>query len=308
MRDDLVSVDETSTDELGRERRATDLEVAIELPTQPRELIPDIAPYQTAVPVDRWQRRGKHDLRDAQPLALEFESCLGDRRIGVGCRPVRRHRLVQPTAVERRGQPACSGGEPGVHLLGVHGRAPIETVICGLDEAVDGRVQHVDEPAHRPSFVRRWATAAALDRAARVRYRAPYPRMYRRYMRARRCWAEETMEIGREIFLSSLDTADWRFDPEVGGDMHVVVAAETVYVRLERFSATPAPIEWKLPERETVLILEGAARIEIEGGPTLDLRVGNLASIPKGAVTTWHLTTPFKELWFFGRHYTDATE
>lgn len=111
------------------------------------------------------------------------------------------------------------------------------------------------------------------------------------------------MEIGREIFLSSLDTAEWRFDPEVGGDMHVVVEDETAYVGLERFSATPSPIEWTLPERETVLILEGAARIEVEGGPTLELRVGDVASIPKGAVTTWHLSTPFKELWFFGRPY-----
>jgi uncharacterized cupin superfamily protein len=111
------------------------------------------------------------------------------------------------------------------------------------------------------------------------------------------------MDIGRGIFLSSLEAAEWRFDPEVGGDMHVVVEDETAYVGLERFGAAPSPIEWTLPERETVLILEGAARIDVEGGPTLELRVGDLASIPKGAVTTWHLSTPFKELWFFGRPY-----
>jgi uncharacterized cupin superfamily protein len=56
-------------------------------------------------------------------------------------------------------------------------------------------------------------------------------------------------------------------------------------------------------QRETLLVLEGAARIEIDGGPTIILQVGDLASLPKGAVTTWHLTLPFKELWFFGRPY-----
>jgi uncharacterized cupin superfamily protein len=44
-------------------------------------------------------------------------------------------------------------------------------------------------------------------------------------------------------------------------------------------------------------VLEGAARIEIEDGPTLDLRPGDMAALPKGAVTGWHLTLPFKEMW-----------
>ena len=44
-------------------------------------------------------------------------------------------------------------------------------------------------------------------------------------------------------------------------------------------------------------MLEGAVRIEIEGGPTLELKPGDMASLPKGAVTRWHLTLPFKEMW-----------
>jgi uncharacterized cupin superfamily protein len=65
---------------------------------------------------------------------------------------------------------------------------------------------------------------------------------------------------------------------------------------------------WTLPERETILVLEGTARIEIAGGPTLELLVGDMASLPKGATTTWHLTVPYKELWFFGRPYEMAPE
>ena len=83
----------------------------------------------------------------------------------------------------------------------------------------------------------------------------------------------------------------------------VLVEDETAYVGMSRFRDVADLERWTLPERETVLIIEGAARIEIEGGPTLELNVGDMASMPKGAVTTWHLTVPFKEIWFFGRPY-----
>jgi hypothetical protein len=33
-----------------------------------------------------------------------------------------------------------------------------------------------------------------------------------------------------------------------------------------------------------------------------------LSSLPKGAVTRWYLTLPFKEIWFFGRPYEMAVE
>ncbi|HEX4186569.1 MAG TPA: cupin domain-containing protein [Solirubrobacteraceae bacterium] len=48
-------------------------------------------------------------------------------------------------------------------------------------------------------------------------------------------------------------------------------------------------------------MLEGEARIEIAGGATLELRAGDIASLPAGAQTTWHLTTPFKEFWTIQR-------
>ena len=52
-----------------------------------------------------------------------------------------------------------------------------------------------------------------------------------------------------------------------------------------------------LPQTQILLVLEGGARIDIEGGPTLHLGAGDMASLPKGAVTRWHLTLPFKEMW-----------
>ena len=56
------------------------------------------------------------------------------------------------------------------------------------------------------------------------------------------------------------------------------------------------------------MVLEGSARIEIEGGPTLELSVGDMASLPKGAVTRWHMTLPYREIWFFGRPYEETPE
>ena len=47
------------------------------------------------------------------------------------------------------------------------------------------------------------------------------------------------------------------------------------------------------------MVLEGSVRIEIQDGPTLDLSQGDMASMPKGAVTSWHPSPDFKEVWFY---------
>ena len=38
-------------------------------------------------------------------------------------------------------------------------------------------------------------------------------------------------------------------------------------------------------------------RIEFSDGPDVVLSGGDLISIPAGLPTTWHVTTPFKEMW-----------
>src|ERR1700734_4107838 len=92
------------------------------------------------------------------------------------------------------------------------------------------------------------------------------------------------MEPYPGVFVSSLSATAWEPDPEVGGEMHVLRGARR---------ACPAT----LPGRETLLVVEGAARIEIDDGPVLELMVGDIASLPAGARTTWYLTTPFREFW-----------
>ena len=60
------------------------------------------------------------------------------------------------------------------------------------------------------------------------------------------------------------------------------------------------PIPWTPEQRETVHILEGSVRIEVTGRPPLELGPGDIASFPAGLEMTWHVSAPFKEIWFFG--------
>jgi len=53
----------------------------------------------------------------------------------------------------------------------------------------------------------------------------------------------------------------------------------------------------RLPTRETVVVLQGTVRIEIEDGPTLELTSGDLASLPKGANTSWYPSRDFITVW-----------
>jgi uncharacterized cupin superfamily protein len=111
------------------------------------------------------------------------------------------------------------------------------------------------------------------------------------------------VEVSPGVFVSNVAPDDWQPDPEVGGDGHVLVRESDGFAGISRFTTPTAPIVFRLKARETLLILEGAATIEIDGGPTLDLRAGDFASLPEGAKTTWHLTTPFREVWFAPRAY-----
>jgi quercetin dioxygenase-like cupin family protein len=112
---------------------------------------------------------------------------------------------------------------------------------------------------------------------------------------------EDEMELHPGVFVTNVGTEEWRPDPEIAGgaEEHVLFESDALRAGLSRFSEdadTTLPV-WKLPATEILLVLEGEARIEIEGGPQLELKPGDMATIPKGAVTTWHLTLPFKELW-----------
>ena len=105
------------------------------------------------------------------------------------------------------------------------------------------------------------------------------------------------MEPFPGVFVSSVSAEAWEPDPEVGGEMHVLCSGHGAESGMSRFTEVTGPVRWTLPGRETLLVLEGAARIDIDDGPVLELTAGDMASLPAGARTTWYLTTPFREFW-----------
>ena len=106
------------------------------------------------------------------------------------------------------------------------------------------------------------------------------------------------MEQSPGVFVSTTSTDEWEFDPEVDGDLHMLCSAGDVEAGMSRFTgATDKPVTYTPPKRETLIVLEGEARVELAGGPTLELKPGVMASIPAGTETTWHITPPFKEFW-----------
>ena len=106
------------------------------------------------------------------------------------------------------------------------------------------------------------------------------------------------MEPYPGVFVSKASSGDWEPDPDVpGSDMLELVHADGVWAGMTRFTTVDGPVPWKPEQREVALILDGSVRIEIADGPTLDLEAGDLFSLPPGVATTWHITTPFREMW-----------
>jgi uncharacterized cupin superfamily protein len=100
------------------------------------------------------------------------------------------------------------------------------------------------------------------------------------------------------VFVAHASTTEWLPDPEVPGSlMHELMNTDGIQAGFTRFTSVEGPVPWTPEQREIALILEGSVRIEIEGGDTLELAVGDLFSLPPGVATTWHMTTPFKEMW-----------
>lgn len=100
------------------------------------------------------------------------------------------------------------------------------------------------------------------------------------------------------VFVLRATADDWRSDPEVpGSQMQELVHADGLWAGSTRFTEVDGPVTWTPEHREVALILEGSVRIEVAGAAPVDLAVGDAFSLAPGVETTWHITTPFKEMW-----------
>lgn len=57
----------------------------------------------------------------------------------------------------------------------------------------------------------------------------------------------------------------------------------------------PADLPYVFPGDETFHVLGGEVTIDVEGGDSVTLREGDIASFTKGQTSTWHITQPFKK-------------
>jgi uncharacterized cupin superfamily protein len=59
----------------------------------------------------------------------------------------------------------------------------------------------------------------------------------------------------------------------------------------------PEPFQYDFELNETIHVIEGEVVISVDGGPTLELGPGDVASFAAGSSATWRIArTPFKEL------------
>jgi uncharacterized cupin superfamily protein len=113
--------------------------------------------------------------------------------------------------------------------------------------------------------------------------------------------AGDPVDLGDGVFISRVTTDDFEPDLDIPGtEQHVLYAGAEFSAGMSRIAADGGSITWILPQREVLLVLEGTAQIQITDGPTLNLRAGDMATIPAGVETTWHVSASFKEFWVLG--------
>jgi uncharacterized cupin superfamily protein len=106
------------------------------------------------------------------------------------------------------------------------------------------------------------------------------------------------MEPYPGVFVSSVSADGWSSDPDVpGSEMHELMHADGLWAGMTRYTTIDGPVTWTPEQREVIHVLEGQVQIHIAGGAVLELKPGDIASLPAGLETTWHITTPFKEFW-----------
>ncbi len=57
---------------------------------------------------------------------------------------------------------------------------------------------------------------------------------------------------------------------------------------------------WSYDTKETCFILEGKAKVEPEGGETVEFSAGDLVIFPKGLNCTWQITSPIRKHYKMG--------
>ncbi|MGZ8629795.1 MAG: cupin domain-containing protein [Actinomycetota bacterium] len=108
-----------------------------------------------------------------------------------------------------------------------------------------------------------------------------------------------TTEMAPGVYVSSTDADDFALDPEVGGFTHTLRDDDRLQAGIWKAPDDVDAAPFEFPHDETILVLDGEVEIEIEGGPTLHLKPGSIASFSKGVRSTWRPSIGFREFWVY---------
>ena len=107
------------------------------------------------------------------------------------------------------------------------------------------------------------------------------------------------MEVGPGVFVTAASADEWQPHAHPAGEIIVLCTGDGLRAGLWRSvpAITPQQMQWTAPSREVKIVLAGTSRIEIKDGPTLELKAGDVASLPRGASATWSFSADYQEMW-----------
>jgi len=110
--------------------------------------------------------------------------------------------------------------------------------------------------------------------------------------------AEEPTGAGVTTWL--VDEQVWQDDDETPGQVAMLVDSPTVQAGLWKPGPSGlGPFEVDLEHTETILVLSGTGRLEVDDGAPVVLTPGRAARIDVGAHTRWTVDQEFTELWLY---------
>jgi ethanolamine utilization protein EutQ (cupin superfamily) len=109
----------------------------------------------------------------------------------------------------------------------------------------------------------------------------------------------KSMEVGPGIFVTAASADEWQPHAYPAGEIIVLCTGDGLRAGLWRSvpAITPQQMQWTAPSREVKIVLAGTSRVEIKDGPTLELKAGDVASLPRGASATWSFSPDYQEMW-----------
>ena len=84
-------------------------------------------------------------------------------------------------------------------------------------------------------------------------------------------------------------------DPAAGVAWLRTTAAGDGVLYAGMFTVAPSTFRYAFSGDESFHVLEGDVEIALDGGPSVRLRAGDIASFPKGAQSTWTVVAPLKK-------------